>query len=219
MSERTLSSLSLKRVFISLFIVALVPAIAKALNIFVKQEDISMMFALNQCGSLLIMYDWNLFGIHYNRSKAAPQDFLIYFLLGMVLLGLWLWIGKSFLQSHVVLPKASSLIAYGYARPGMMIAFSFMEATVVNIGFKCLTDHLDVRTREIQAILISGLLFGLVFTLLFTPWDLALWFRTYLYNLILISILSYLYNQSSSFMPGMLAMCVVYLGAMTISIL
>lgn len=219
MSKPTRSSLSLKRILISLLLLAVIPAIANGIDAFVGQQDISMMFALNICGSILIIYDWNLFGIHYNRSKSAPGTFFLYFVIGIALIAAWLFLGTAFLQSKILLPNAFSLIAYGYARPGMMIAFSIIEAAIVNIGFKCLTDHMNVRSLEIHAILISGLLFGLCFTALFTPLDLGLWFRTYLYNMVLVSMLSFLYYQSSSFMPGLLAMGVVYFASMIISMM
>ena len=38
-----------------------------------------------------------------------------------------------------------------------------------------------------------------------TSFDIPLLVRTYLYNVVLVSILSYLYNQSTSFIPGVLA--------------
>jgi len=184
-------------------------------NLFANQTDLSEAFAINLAGCLLIFYDWNLFGTHYNRSKYNIKTFFVYFLIGAALIGLWLQAGIHFLQSGPVLPDASSLIRFGYGRPMMMIAYSFLQAAVISIGFKVLTDHMDVRRRELQAILISGFLFGLFYTLIFSfPFELTAFVRSLLYNVILTAILSYLYNQSHSFMPGFCAFTVIYFSAM-----
>ena len=101
--------------------------------------------------------------------------------------------------------------AFPFAAPAALIATSYVLAVIVNIGFKCLTDHIDVRSNEAAVILVSGFLFGAILTLLYTPFDLDIWIRTYLYNVILTAFLSYLYNQSSSFIPGVLSMGTVLL--------
>ena len=128
-------------------------------------------------------------------------------------------VDRSFLRSNILIPEGIILRRYGYARPAMLAAFSFMQAAAVNIGFKCLTDHLDVRSGEIQAILISGFSFGLFLTLIFTsaPFSISVFVTSYLYNFVLVSILSYLYRESTSFIPGLLAMGTVYLVWMLLS--
>ena len=220
MAKRTRSTLSMKRILISLLLIVMIPATAYLLNMFVEFYELAMMFGLSVVGSLLIVYDWNLFAIHYNRAKKAVGDTFLYTLIGSILIGGWTWVALNLLHCSPMIPSGITLIRNGYARPGMYIAYSFMLASVVNIGFKCLTDHLDVRTREIQAILISAIAGGLFFTVIFiTGFDPLLWIRNYLYNMILIAILSYLYNQSSSFMPGLISMSLIHLGFMVISVL
>ena len=83
---------------------------------------------------------------------------------------------------------------------------------IVNISFKCLTDHLDIRDREALIILASGFLFGILYTVVFVPFgDLGLLVRTYLYNVLLICTMSYLYNQSHSFIPGIISFTIIML--------
>lgn len=212
MSELTISTLSKKRVFLSLLIFFLIPVCAHVLDLFIDQFAISLMFCMNVGTSILIIYDWNLFGIHYNRAKSNLFDAVLFVAFGGILILLWLYVGSHFLKANIILPGESDLTGYGYARPGMIIAFSLMEAACVSISFKCFTDHLDVRGKELQAILFSGLLFGLFFTVIYLPsFNLGLFFRTYLYNIVLIMFISYLYNQSHSILPGMCAMAAVYL--------
>ena len=220
MSNKTKSTLSAKRIITSSIIVILIPVSAYLLNMFIDFYELSLMFTLTIGGTMLIMYDWNLFAVHYNRSKYNPFDSLLYTLIGCVLIGAWTWIGQKFLQCDVMIPSGTMLIRYGYERPGMIFAYSFMFSSVISIGFKCLTDHLDVRSRETQAILISAIVGGIFFTAIFAhSFDPLLWIRDCLFNMIHIAILSYLYNQSSSFMPGLLATSFIHLAFMLISII
>lgn len=213
MSTRT--SLSIKRILISLCIFILIPLSAGFLNQYMNQLAISYMVTMNIGGAIMIFYDWNLFGIHYNRSKHNIFDTVLYTSFGALCLMLWLYVGFHFFQSNLVIPGTSDLISYGYARPGMLIAFSFMQACILSIGYKCLTDHFDVRGKEIQSILLSGIVFGFLYTVLYLPYfSYSLFFRTYIYNIVLISFMSYLYNQSHSLFPGILAFTIVYLVGM-----
>lgn len=211
------SKLSAKRIFISLLIIILIPISAHYLDMLTQIHDISLMCSMNIGISLLIMYDWNLFGIHYNRAKANLFDTLLFTLIGCAGISAVFWISEHFLMASPVLPDPKVMRAYGYARPGMWAAFSFMQAVLVNMGFKVMTDPLKIKTRELQTILLTGLLFPLLFTALFTPFDIVLIARTYLYNFLLVTLLSYMYNQSHSIMPGILSMTIVYLAVMFIS--
>lgn len=211
--SNTLSSLSTRRIIISLIIFFLIPLTAYVLDIFISDYDLSLMLSMNVLTSVLIIYNWELVEIHYNRAKGNLPDTILFFVIGLILIRLCAWFGMSFLKITPLFPSPETAARYPYAIPPLLAAFSFMEAALVNISFKCITDHLDVRSREIQAILISGILFGFVFTAAFMPrpFSLNILFRTYLYNLVLVSILSYLYNQSNSLIPGVLSMGCVYL--------
>ena len=219
MSKVTFSTLSIKRIVVSLLILIMIPVTAKVVDRFAGLYQLSLAFSVNLWTSVLIIYDWSLFGIHYNRVKRNLGNSLIIAAIGVIVIGIWLWVGRSFLHSSIPIPEGSILRRNGYGRPAMLAAFSFMQAAAVNIGFKCLTDHLDVRSGEIQAILISGFSFGLFLTLLFVslPINIGILVTTYLYNFVLVSILSYLYRESTSFIPGILAMGTVYLVWMLLS--
>ncbi|MBR4445805.1 MAG: hypothetical protein IKS37_07940, partial [Solobacterium sp.] len=204
----------------SILIIIMIPVTAWLLDRFADFYTLSLAVSFNIWTSVLIMYDWSLFGIHYNRVKKNPVNSLIFAIIGMILIGIWLWIGQNFLHSNILIAGGSVLRRYGYARPAMLAAFSFMQAAVVNIGFKCLTDHLAVRSGEVQAILISGFLFGFLMTAIFTvpPFSIGIFVTSYLYYFGLTAILSYLYRESTSFMPGLVAMGTVYLFNMLLSL-
>ncbi len=214
------STLSLKRVIRSVILFALIPVCARILNVFVMQYDISLMTSFNIIGSILIFYDWNLFGIHYNRAKYNLDDTTLYTAVAYVLILIWTIFALEKLHCRVVIPSGETLQSYGYARAGMMIAYSFMEATTVSIAVKCATDHMIINRNELQIILLTGLLAGAGMTILFIPsLNPFTLMTTLLYNVILMILLSYFYNQTGSFIPGMLGFALVNLTIMIISIL
>ena len=211
LTQYTISRLSNKRIIVSLLMIFFLRPLAEGIRFLTGDSTLGWMFALNILGSLLIIYDWNLFGIHYNRAKSNKGDFMIFFGLGLFLIGTWAAVDIRFLGGNIPLPESTLLKNDLFAVPAVFAAFSFLQSTIVNIGFKCLTDHLKVRSNELLIIFLSGILFGLVYTIVFLPVQPALIPRTLLYNIVLLWILSYLYNQSNSFMPGLCAMTVIYL--------
>ena len=205
------SSLSNKRIVISLLLGASIPILAKLMNIYVKQKEISLMASFNVIGCILMMYDWNLFGIHYNRSKKDMRTTVLYTIIGILFIGLLVTLNSNFFHALLIIPKEITLTSYGYARPAMLLGYSFVQSFLVNILYKCLTDKCTVQGKELQTILITSFVFGFAYLIAFIPFSPMVWFRTYLYNLLLIAIMSYLYNQSHSLVPGCLAMGFVYL--------
>ena len=205
------TAMSVKRIVISLLLFFLIPVIRHLLGSWIDNDTLALMFALNFCVWLLITYDWELFGLHWLRTKQNPGDTMLYTVIGSAVIFLWTWFSNKFLHNYLVMPDPSTVHSYYIALPAILIAFSFSLSALVNIEFKCLTDHFKIHAREATMILLSGFLFGLIFTFCFCPLQLSLFIPTYLYNVILISILSYLYNQTHSFIPGILAMGIVFL--------
>lgn len=215
-----ISHLSGKRIVISLLIFLMIPVMREIVFRLVHDYTLAYTFALNLAGFLLLVYDWNLFGIHYNRAKSNLLNTLIYTLVGIVFIGLWLWVDLSFLHADILISSAESTSSYAFGSPAIMLAFSFVQGLIINISFKCMTDHMNIHDRELIVILVSGFLFGLIYTLVFmTSFDIPLLVRTYLYNVVLVSILSYLYNQSTSFIPGVLAFGFVMLAVQLMNFL
>jgi len=205
------TAMSTQRILISLFIFLLMPAIRFLIRNWIGNDTLALMFALNFCVWLLIIYDWELFGLHWLRAKANIPDTLLYSFIGMIVIFIWTYVDLHFLRGTVLLPNPADIRRYPIAYPAVIIAFSFSLSALVNITFKCITDHFKMHAGEAIMILISGFLFGFVYTICITPARPALFFPTYLYNVILICALSYLYNQTHSFIPGILAMGTAYL--------
>ena len=163
MSNTSSTTLSNKRVIITLCIYILVPIVAHLLNFLLQQYDISLMFSLNLATAILVMYNWNLFALHYNRAKQNLADALLYSILAFFLIGIWTYISNHFLKCIVIMPSKTVLIQYGYARIGMLIAYSFSEATLISIVEKVATDHINVKHHELQVIMLSGFLLPFYF--------------------------------------------------------
>lgn len=69
MSVSTQSTLSVKRILLTMAILLLVPVFRRVVSMFISIEAIADMFSLNITAWILILYDWNLLGVHYNRAK------------------------------------------------------------------------------------------------------------------------------------------------------
>ena len=219
MSE-TISTLSNKRIVISLLLVVMIPVCAKILDLILDEEWISLMVSMNIFTAVLVMYNWNLVAIHWNRAKENIPETITYTVIGLVLTLLWSLLGSGFFQAYLILPPAYALIGYGYARPGFLIAFSFMESGMLNMTFKIMTDHFDVIHKEVLTILLSALVVGLFITVLFVPFEsFSLLIRSYVYYMGLIAILSYLYNQTHSVVAGTAALGFTYLIMMMMSMM
>ena len=218
--KKVSSTLSLKRVITSLILFAMIPISARLLNIYVEQYDISLMASFNIVGSILIFYDWNLFGVHYNRAKFNLEDTVLYTAFAYVIILIWTIFSLEKLHCRVVISSGATLQSYGYALIGMMIAYSFMEATTISIAVKCATDHMIINRNELQIILLTGIMAGNGMTLFFIPsLNPFTLMTTLLYNVILMILLSYFYNQTGSFIPGMVGFASVNLTIMIISLL
>ena len=200
MSFQKSTTMSVKRILISLGIFLLIPIVRYLLSRVTGSDTLSFMFALNLAVWLLVLYDWELFGLHWNRAKAVPADTLIYSAVGFIAMFFWTFLNSKYLGGYLVLPDPSVFHTDPIAGPAVRFAFSFSLGTIISIEFKCLTDHMKIHARE-----------ATIYTLLFTPFRLSLLIPTYLYNIILFSLMSYLYNQTHSIIPGILSFTAVYL--------
>ena len=93
----------------------------------------------------------------------------------------------------------------------MLFAYCLMLPIAMSICYKCLNDRLNIKSQELMVILFSGLFFGLLFTIAFVPYDINLWIRSYILNALITSVLSYIYNQSTSFLVSALSLATVLL--------
>lgn len=211
MKHENTTTMSSKRVIVSLLIYLLIPVLRLIVHRITGNMTLSTTFALNVGAWLLVMYDWELFGLHWNRAKANLSDTVLYITVGMVFFFCWTLLNANYLHGGMLLPERSVMRAYPIAIPPILFAYSFSLSCVLSITFKCITDRFKVHAREAAMILLSGFLFGLIYTLTLSPLTWSTLFQTYLFNMITITALSYLYNQTHSFIPGLFALAIVLL--------
>lgn len=203
--------LSKKRIFISLSIFLLIPLVSFFLNRFIHNDTLTYMFTINLVTWILILYDWNFFGIHYNRCKKEPLPALRHTLYGIGLIAAWLWIAQIFLHGSPFFPDFSSIRTYPAAYPAVLIAYSFGHGTLMNIGFKVMTDRIRVKKQVLLAILLSAVFFGTFYTFLFHFHAFSDFFSVLFFTVVLTGIQSFLCSRAHSIFPGIIATSFVFL--------
>ncbi len=205
------TTMSTKRIVLSFLIFLLVPVIRRVITQFIGNDTLSLMFALNFSAWLLIIYDWELFGLHWNRAKENYSEVAVYVVIGFIALFFWTLINTRYLRGSLTLPDPAVFKTDPIAGPAVRFAFSLSLGLIVNIEFKCLTDHMKIHAREATMILVTGFMFGFLYTLLFLPSNFAQIPSTYLYYVVMFSLFSYLYNQTHTIIPGIISYTAVYL--------
>ena len=203
--------LSKKRILISLLLFSSIPFLSFFLNQFVHNHTLTQMFAINFTVWILIMYDWNLFGIHYNRCKKEPDKALRYTLIGIGLVSAWIFASRFFLHAGHIFPDFLSIHSYRAAWPAVLIAYSFGNSALMNIGFKVMTDRIRIKGQVLLAILVTAGVFGTFYTLLFHFWSFSEFFAALFFTIVLTGIQSFLCSRAHTIFPGMIATALVFL--------
>ena len=168
---KTSSTLSSARIVLSLLIFAIIPLVHAILKALTGDDTISYTMALNLSALSLFVHCMTgiCSGFTGTGSRPVSGDGLLYTAVGIVLISLWCYVDRHFLSGYMLMPDPAIEHHYFFAFGAIFLAFSFCQALIVNISFKCLTDHMDIRDRELLMILVSGFLFGLFYTIAFAP--------------------------------------------------
>ncbi|MCF0110081.1 MAG: hypothetical protein HUJ57_08520 [Erysipelotrichaceae bacterium] len=213
------SSLSTKRIVISLILFFGIPALTFALKMLGGNETLAFTAACNVLVTALIIYDWNLFGIHYNRFKERFGESFMFYVLALIIISGWTWINVTFLKGDMKMPDPAVIRKYQVGAPLIMMAYSYMRCVGMGLACKCMTDRLKVQSQELQVILVSGFLFAALYVVAFIPFNIIVWTLSFLYYVVTYCVISYTYNQCHSFLPGYLALGTVQLVLIILSIM
>ena len=189
----------------------MIPVLFPVLNYFLNDETITYTVLINIFGCILFIYDYNLIALHYNRIKKNFNECAIFYVVGLVVFGLIFALNHYLIKGNIFTVDPHIVNKYPFGALTMLIAYTFVFYLEISICYKCMTDRLNIKSQEILVILFSGMFFGLLFTVAFTPLHLETLVRTYIINAILVTLLSYSYNQTTSFIPGALALSTVAL--------
>ncbi|MCI5772988.1 MAG: hypothetical protein MR210_00310 [Erysipelotrichaceae bacterium] len=207
----TKSTLTLKRIIITIALFALIPILFPFLNQILDSKTITYTVLVNVIGCIVFIYDYDLLALHYNRVKKNAKESLIYFLVGLVFYSVLFFINEYFLHGYLPHVNPHYVKSYIFGAPFMYLAYTYTFAILTSICYKSLTDHLSIKDKEFVVILFSGLLFGLLYTVAFVPFSKDMWIASYILISIQVGYLSYSYNQTTSFLPGAIAMGTVLL--------
>lgn len=205
------STLSIKRIIITIILSLLIPLLYPVLNYFIDNKTISYTILINIIGCIIFIYDYDLLALHYNRIKKNFKESIIFYFVGLIFFSILYAINHFFLKGYIPTIDPTLINNYIAAMPLFFIAYTFIMPILVNIFYKCLTDHLSIKDKETLVIAFSGIIFGLIFTIAFVPFSLNDWLRSFIFISIQVAFLSYSYNQSTSFLPGAMAMGTILL--------
>ena len=208
MSDFPNNTTTMKRSLVTLFLLLLSAIAVRVLDQYLQARFISLMIVFNTIGIVMILVNWGLFKLHAQR--LTENDFWLYIVIDIIVITALVLLNRYVLQADYLIPPGIDLKQYGYARIGMLLGFSYIQASIIHLGFKHVTDRIDVKQKEAQTILFTALLFGFLYTAAYTDFQLSLFIRTYVYNILLVGILSYSYNQTQSLVPGIFSLGTVY---------
>ncbi|HCY07197.1 MAG TPA: hypothetical protein DHS57_08150 [Erysipelotrichaceae bacterium] len=206
---QTKSTLKISRILITAVLFFTIPTVSKLFNILIEDMTISYCLAISIVAFIFIVYNWDLFALHYNRSKKNIPDTIFYTIVGVVLLGVLTYINQNFIKGYILLCDEATLKNYIGGAPILIISHSFSFSICMMIAYKSIIDRIKIAISTELVILFSGLFFGLLYTIFYVPFDLDLMITSFLYYSIFFIISSYLYNQSGSFIPAMIAITLV----------
>ncbi|MCF0115141.1 MAG: hypothetical protein HUJ56_07300 [Erysipelotrichaceae bacterium] len=213
------STLSLKRIIYTTILFLGIPILSKWINQFIQNETISYTMVINIIGCILVMYNWNLIGIHYNRTKYNLKESLLYFIIGIIGITVWFLFNLAYIKGAVLTPDIATLQTYPAGIPIIFLAYGFVLPILTSMTAKCLTDRLPIKTLELQVIIVTGFAFSLFYVAFYVPIGIASWAQGYVFYTVLFMFISYLYNQSSSLLPGTAAYSLVLIVYFTIRLI
>ncbi|NLC96415.1 MAG: hypothetical protein GX675_02465 [Erysipelotrichaceae bacterium] len=207
----TKSTLRFKRIIITSVLFFAIPFISNILDLIISNSTISYTFSISLIAFIFIIYNWDLFALHYNRSKKNIKDTVFYTIVGLILLGTLTFINQSFIHGYLILCDKQTLTRYYGGAFIMIVSHTLSFSLCMMIAYKSTVDRIKLEVSTVQVILFSGLIFALLFSIFYVPLDINLMVSSFLYYSIFFIICSYLYNQCGSFIPAMISITLIFL--------
>ncbi|MCI6271537.1 MAG: hypothetical protein MR601_01175 [Erysipelotrichaceae bacterium] len=205
----TKSSLTFKRILITSLFYFLTPFFVGLVNKFIDNLTISYTLIFSIVGFFNITYNWDLFALHYNRSKKAIGDTIFFTLVALASMGLLTYLNINYIYGYIIMSDRSTLLTYYGGAPLILIVFCFIFSFNTAITFKCILDRIKISSSTIQLILFSGLMFALLFNITYLPLDINTQVSSFLFYSILYMIFSYIYNQTRSILPSIISLSII----------
>lgn len=199
------------KIFLSLAVYFLLPLCASTLNQLVNNMTITNTLIFSLTALILVWFNWDLLQVHGQRFKTNSKDGVLFLLIGILSLSLLQVFNLFVFKLTIAIPEKSILQSYYFFTPIILLAFSFCQAISYSLTFKIFVDRIHLNLTESKVILISGFFFGLLCTIALVPASLLAFAMIFIYQFILATLISYLYNQTHSIVPFMIAYALVLL--------
>ncbi len=199
------TSISIFKIIVTLCAFASIPFIAQLVDLVVNNETLSFTATLHTVNFIIVMLNYNTVEIHVTRVKENFNDFLIFTLIGLVILFGLFYCNEQWFHAGILMPNFDNLVGYELFIPLIYLAYSYAFSSCFVFTFKCFTDRFQVKSNELVIILVSGFSYGLLVSLLMvalTSTSLAL---NFIFYFIVSTLSAYTYNQSRSLIPMMIA--------------
>ncbi len=206
----TKSTLTFKRIIITSVLFFCIPLISYLFDTIISNITISYSLTISIVSFIFIIYNWHLFALHYNRAKKNIGDSIFYTVFGVLVIGLLTFLNQKYIHGYLLLADVETLKKYQAASLLLIFVYSFSFNFSLTIAYKCVVDRIKFAVSTVQVILFSGLFFALLFTIFFVPFNISLMISSFLYYSLLYIFCSYLYNQSGSLIPSIIALTIVF---------
>ncbi len=206
------TTLSLRRIIITLLGFISIPFIKNITESIIHNELASYTFAFSLIGIFLTFLNWDLLCVHLQRFTSDIKESLFFTLFGTIFLALLFVMNYLLLNAYVPLINPEEFKEFTILFFPILYSYTVLFSSLYIISFKSLTDRLGIKKAELTVIFFSGFLFSLLFTMTFIPFSVFEWLKGYLFYFLVTTVLSYLYNQTKSLFPSLIALSICLLG-------
>ncbi len=204
--KKTKTSLSMQRIIINSCAFFLVPILAHLLDSIIRNYTITLSLLITTCSLFNIIYNWELLKTHTIRFITNLKDCLFFSLFGVLITIIIIFINSKYLHAPVPLIDLTTATQFPIFIPILLLSYSILISINCTIIFKSLTDQLVIQTSEIVIIALSSVIFAVIFTISFVPYNLLQWGLSFLLYFAIAMVNSYLYNQTGSLITGTLVL-------------
>jgi hypothetical protein len=184
--------LSISLFFLANFLVSLLSPI-------IINTTITFTMVYSMITAIIFYLNYDLVKSHWVRCQKC-KDKILFFFIGILSFMVILLLNKFYFYAFIYTIDVNTFTTYMPLSILFLIAYSLFYAFNFSIAFKLVTNFFVVHNRELLFIVVSALLFGIVWSLsLFPVTTFAFMQMSILYALISL-VFSYLYNQTNTIM-------------------
>lgn len=203
--------LSIPRILMTLVLFLIMPYAIKAVNTMIQSQTISGTVILHTLTLILVIMNFDVLEVHYQRLKGKLGDFILFTLIGIALIGFITYLNSQWIHALLWKPEKEVLSSYAFFAPTVALAYSFSYSFSFMLAFKAFTDRFKVHIGELIIIFVSGISFGLLVAFSQSNLQMNYFISSFIYNTLITLVASYIYNQTNSILPVAISYGIVLL--------